>query len=130
MPSTQHIVEKVQAVLTGQLSVENFQDWFGPYTWNIHLRDGKAIRNLAYSIDLVVSEYTSNDRDDRELREGLESAIRPFVNRVIVVSWKEVDSEPVSQKTCVSTNTAVAGNPPWRLYGSATSQLQFCDVLA
>jgi hypothetical protein len=79
MPNTQDIIEKVEAVLIGGMSVERFQDWFGPYTWNIHKRSGAAVQDLVYQIDLLLSEYTSDDLSESELRKELEDAISPFV---------------------------------------------------
>jgi hypothetical protein len=72
---SQELVKRVQSVLAGDLSIDNFQDWFAVYFWNIHKRASAAVQHLAYGIDLLLDEYTSDDLSESELRTRLAVAI-------------------------------------------------------
>ena len=68
------IRERLRRYLTGEIALQEFEDWFTANTWNIHQVGDPATMDLAYEIDLRLPEHTNGDgtEDDLKLvlREG------------------------------------------------------------
>ena len=77
--SIEEIVNNVQSFLDGRLSYEEFADWAEEYSWNIHLRAGKEVQDLAYAVEGQLTFYEVGDTDARGLRDALRNTIAPFV---------------------------------------------------
>jgi len=63
----------------GNISLREFQEWFVPATWNIHLANDPEAEGLADDIEMALSQYTSRVLPIEDLRRELAKAARPFV---------------------------------------------------
>jgi hypothetical protein len=75
MAKVSAIHEQLAKLLVGQLSLDDFENWFVPYSWNIHKLGDHDAQQLAYAVEHQLSEF---DEDCEALRLGLEDAVRPF----------------------------------------------------
>ena len=57
-----------------EISLDQFEDWFVPYSLNIHKQGDEAGRNLAYAINHKLDEY---DEDSDQLRAALLKVMFP-----------------------------------------------------
>lgn len=82
-PLDKQIRLKVQEYLQGDISLEEFDDWFVPKTWDVHLSDNREAEYLTEEIEHLfnefTSEHTSDYRDESVLRKGLEALFAPAV---------------------------------------------------
>lgn len=86
--ATNEIRNRLSDLRDGKISLDEFQEWFDPYVWNIHKREDSETQSLAYEIGLKLAEYSSGDLDEPALMRGLVAAIRPFASTGIVsVEW-------------------------------------------
>jgi hypothetical protein len=72
------ICNKTSDLVQEKISLREFESWFVPATWNLHLSNDPDAQALADAIDLNISEYTSGLLTQDELRKELAAAIRPF----------------------------------------------------
>ena len=80
MANVPEIREQLMRLLAGEVSLEYFENWFVPYSWNIHkFGDGDAQR-FAYAIEHQLSEF---DEDCEALRRGLVEALLPFAQNLV-----------------------------------------------
>ncbi len=59
---------KLIQYLLGNMSLREFQQWFVPTTWDIHLSTEPGAIDLTYKIDLRLAEYTSGHLPENQLR--------------------------------------------------------------
>jgi hypothetical protein len=81
MPNAAQIRACLAEWLDGNTSLEEFEDWFVPETWNLHKENDLQAEDLANEIELSLSEYSggyiSRAKLEAELRV-MANAIRPF----------------------------------------------------
>ena len=63
------IREKLASYLADEISLEEFEDWFVPASWNVLNRESKIAIDLVYDIELLLAEYSKDCWDEHELRE-------------------------------------------------------------
>lgn len=68
MANASDIREHLAQLLSEQISLGDFEDWFIPYSWNIHKHGDEASQHLAYAIEHVLSRFRE---DSGELRQSL-----------------------------------------------------------
>ena len=73
MLSESQIREQVDRLLAGELSLDDFQDWFAAQSWNMHKWADEHLRVLIGRLELVLAE----DRDESEgtMFEHLRAAV-------------------------------------------------------
>lgn len=49
--------------LAGEMTLDEFEDWFVPATWDIERRDNPAAESLTAAILLALSECNGDERD-------------------------------------------------------------------
>ena len=69
------IREKLANYLVGEISLEEFEDWFVSPSWNVDQSKNQAAINMVYEIELWLSEYFDNFRSEDELK----ALLRPLV---------------------------------------------------
>src|SRR5215467_6938192 len=71
MPQTleRDIRERLAHYLAGDSTLERFQDWFVPATWNVAKSGPQGAARLAYAIDLRLAEYSNGDWLESELQK-------------------------------------------------------------
>ncbi len=65
MANAPEIREKLEQLLSQQISLDDFEEWFAPYSWNIHKNGNEEAQQLAYRIEHQLSQF---DEDSDELR--------------------------------------------------------------
>ena len=63
------IREKLASYLADEISLEEFEDWFVPASWNVLHRESKIAIDLVYDIELLLAEYSKDCWNEHELRE-------------------------------------------------------------
>lgn len=83
MPSgiEKQIRQNVRAVGEGRLSLDDFQRWFVPISWDIEASQDHSVIALVHGIDGILAESSAAHWSESDLREELAKAIRPFVSR-------------------------------------------------
>lgn len=71
------IRERLASYLAGEISLEDFEDWFVSASWNVSQSKNQAAINMVYEIELWLSEYSDGFRSKDELR----NLLRPFVEK-------------------------------------------------
>lgn len=89
--------------LEGRISLEEFEDWFVPATWDIHRSKDAEAEELTDEIELNLSEYTSGHLSPCQLRESL----GPLARRASVHASDAVVAPDIRR---VFRNTAVASS--------------------
>jgi hypothetical protein len=68
MANASDIREHLAQLLSEQISLDDFEDWFVPYSWNIHKQGDEASQRFAYAIEHALSRFS---QDSGELRDRL-----------------------------------------------------------
>jgi hypothetical protein len=71
------IQEQLRRVVSGELTLNAFRDWFTPATWGIDEAGAEDARELSYEIEHRLAEFTHGDWDEQELK----LLLRPFAER-------------------------------------------------
>src|SRR5438128_484004 len=99
MASVSEVREKLSALLANQISLDKFEDWFVPYSWNIHKRGTQDVQRFVYAIEHALSEF---DEDSNALRQELANAALPFALLPHRILWVRPDGIPVPGTVHVS----------------------------
>jgi len=70
------IREKLEEFLTDKIALDEFYDWLAPIVWDVeeHPQYSKE-KDLLYSIELFIAEYTSGHRSKEDLRAELKKLL-------------------------------------------------------
>ena len=71
MVSDRDIRERLLEYLSGELSLDKFEDWIVQHTWNVHQWGSKDTQNLAYSIEAKLAEHSGDHISEKVLRKHL-----------------------------------------------------------
>ena len=66
----QEIKDRLADYLAGRQSLEQFEDWFMPLSWNI-TRDKTETPRLAGEVWLLLAEHDRGDRTDTDFKAAL-----------------------------------------------------------
>jgi hypothetical protein len=77
MVKASEIRENVGRLLFGDISLEQFEDWFVPATWDAHKAGDPEAESLADDIEMNLSEYTGGQLSEEQLRARLAGAVFP-----------------------------------------------------
>jgi len=110
--SESEIREQLARYLAGQSTLNEFQDWFVPRSWNFHKNADPSLQRLVSSVELAIAEFTNGDWSSQELRGILNLLLKTY----------EVDYDPLNPDQPHSfvvktgTNSSVLESPltyPW-----------------
>jgi len=87
MTSAHEIRRKVALVSTGKLSLNAFEDWFVPNSWNVHKSGSQETIDLVSAIHLMLSERDDALLNEPSLRKRLSSLLKP---ETVIVKISEV----------------------------------------
>jgi hypothetical protein len=65
------IRDKLGSYLLGEVSLEDFKDWFVPFSWNVEHNNNQTATNMVYEIELRLAEYSNNYWNENELKNLL-----------------------------------------------------------
>lgn len=68
MANATEIREHLAQLLSEQISLDDFEDWFVPYSWNIHKQGDEVSQHFAYAVEHALSRF---DEDTPELHRRL-----------------------------------------------------------
>lgn len=69
MALSAEIVANLVKLLRGKISVEQFEDWFVPRSWNVHKDDDREAERLAHDVDFALIELEEGRIDEKQFRE-------------------------------------------------------------
>lgn len=106
MVNAPEIREQLARFLFGDATLERFEEWFVPETWDADKAGDAEAEDLTNEIDLAVSEYTSGHLSAEELRTRLaDVAFPPFAENRL----GDASPLPVAESYAVyATNAANA----------------------
>jgi hypothetical protein len=84
MIAEEEVRDKLAALASHELSVEEFAEWLEPASWNMHADSSPEAIDLVSSIHLLLSEYDHGDIDDPQLRKELSSLLDDVVIAVTI----------------------------------------------
>jgi len=67
--------------LAGEITLHEFEEWFVAHTWNVHQTRNPIAEELTYTIELLLSDYTSGILDENKLREELRPHLTSYESR-------------------------------------------------
>jgi len=122
MMSLVELREQIAKLLSGDLSLDEFEDWFAQRSWNMHKDSEIDAQRLAYAVELRLAEHDSGHLPEaelqRELRQLLESPIRlsiggpaPLVD-IGTASTITGNLSPSSEWQIVGTSPSKASESP------------------
>ncbi len=99
MATVTDIHEHLAQLLSEKLSLDDFEDWFVPYSWNIHKHGDEESQRFAYAIERELARF---EEDSNELRQRLADLFVAFAvsfgmnqfGNPIPLSVAESSSEP------------------------------------
>jgi hypothetical protein len=68
MVSAADIRSRVSQLLSGVVSLDEFDEWFSASTWNMHRDSDQEAQELAGAIELLLAEHSSGHLTDGDLR--------------------------------------------------------------
>ena len=71
--------ERIQSVLDHKLSIEEFEDWLVPNSWNIHLWAPRFLQDLVFGVELRLAELEKGHFGEDEFRSELESLLQEII---------------------------------------------------
>ena len=71
MITANNIREKLASYLANGIDLDSFEDWVVQNTWNIHLSSDLDAAQLAFSVELLLAEYSNDDLSEAALRDKL-----------------------------------------------------------
>jgi hypothetical protein len=66
---------RVSDYIAGEISLEEFEDWFVPTYWNVLTGKEEELSQMVYDIELRLAEYSRGNWTEHELKEHLNSLL-------------------------------------------------------
>jgi len=82
------IRDKLASYLLGEVSLEDFKDWFVPASWNVDHSNNRAAINMVYEIELRLAEYSNGYWSEDELKQLL----RPLVVDYLEIGYDNINA--------------------------------------
>jgi hypothetical protein len=101
----------LRSVLSGDVSLEDFEDWLDDASWNMHADSDPAAIAAAESALLALSEMALAYRSEQSARAELEIILGAIVNKILVSSPVDVSDE-ISNRI-MRAYPRLANSQPW-----------------
>lgn len=88
MANALEIREKLGKLLSRQISLDDFEEWFAPYSWNIHKSGDPEAQKLAYAIEHQLSQFDADG-----------DALRIELTRILSASREYLTAQEIDQMT-------------------------------
>jgi len=112
MPDALKICWRLLEWIEGDVSLDEFEDWFVPATWNIHRASDPEAEDLTDEIELSLAEYSGGHLTIEELKAELAKLVHiPFARNAAQsrVGAVDPDAFPIPGSNATSyTNQAMA----------------------
>ncbi len=76
MVSEAELRNRIGALLSGDVSLDDFEDWFTVASWNAHKDSPYSAQQLVGAVELRLGEFSSGHLSYDELQQELEALIR------------------------------------------------------
>lgn len=57
--------------LSKKISLDDFEDWLVPRSWNFHKESSPSLQALIAEIELLLAEFSNGHRTEKELKQAL-----------------------------------------------------------
>lgn len=102
MVTVQMLHEWLVRLLAGEVSLQQFEEWFVPQTWNMHLDSDLDAQRLASAIELRLAEFSNEHMTEKELLRELRHLAENYSLRV------SLGGQAASYTTASNSQTAPA----------------------
>ena len=68
MLAAKDLAHRLSEFAIGGVSVREFEEWFVPSSWNAHVWAPQSLQDVAYSLELVLAEYSNGHVSNSYLR--------------------------------------------------------------
>ena len=82
------IREQLARYLVGEISLQEFEDWFVPASWNVVQSKNMSAIYLVYEIELWLAEFSDGFWNEDELKEKLLPLVNNYKIDVAQYFWK------------------------------------------
>ena len=96
MVTENELRRQLAALINGELSLDEFEDWFTAESWNAHQDSSPAAQRLVGAIELRLDEYSNEHLSSDELNHELEALV--FV-------------EPIKRSRSLNTDIGITLQP-------------------
>jgi len=97
IPLDVQILERLAQYLAGRLSIQEFEDWFVPSSWDVRQSGTTQDADLVYRVELFLAEFSNDDWTEEELKSkfrSLTEALKPVASQVPIVVQPQVYISP------------------------------------
>jgi hypothetical protein len=102
------IEAQLQRYLQGEDSLDEFEAWLVPETWDISPQSDRSAHDLATVITLRIAEFTNGDWTEEELREALTQLRRPDLSPLVLSEVEFLYSGGKEDQSLLGTQTHLA----------------------
>jgi hypothetical protein len=123
MSKAPEIREQLGRWIDGEISLQQFEDWFLPSTWNLHVENDAEAESLADEIELYLSEYSDRVLSLADLRGELTRIARPFAE-ARVDAFRESQASPcmIAESQEIDLDWGTTRKPQGRWTGSPIAE--------
>ncbi|MBM4285635.1 MAG: hypothetical protein FJ128_10370 [Deltaproteobacteria bacterium] len=82
------IREQLARYLVGEISFQEFEDWFVPASWNVVQGKNVAAINIVYEIELWLAEFSDGFWSEAELKEKLFPLVNNYKIDIAMDQWQ------------------------------------------
>lgn len=77
MCSEADLRQRIARVVSGEVSLDDFEDWFVGASWNQHRHAGAGLQRLIGLVELYLAEHSHGHCSDQQLRAVLHALVVP-----------------------------------------------------
>lgn len=105
------IRERLGQYVQDETSLEEFESWFVPSSWNVHQAEDRGLQDLVYEIELRLSEFSSGHWTEQELKHLLSRIRERYVVEIGPVMRYGANNETITYQPPVWARTQVEEVP-------------------
>ena len=93
------IRKELAKLLSGETSVDTFQRWFLPRSWNFHRESDSSLKKLVAAVELSLIEFANRDWTEAELRNQFSILLNNYE-----IQLGQIDPAQVTVKVSAISN--------------------------
>jgi hypothetical protein len=106
MFSANELANKISAYASGDVSLNEFEDWFREASENVHLQGDSALEDFVFAVEALFSERYFDGLSKRNLRTELQEVARRFAVPFVLSIRFRVPNRPQELSFDLSGQTA------------------------
>lgn len=113
-PLDVEIRERLSQYLAGRISLTEFEDWFIPASWNVHLSGNQLAEELVYDIEAVLAQASTERWPEGPIKEALGPLVEHYTAMLVEPSLVSTSSSNTVQEHGLGSSVTAepAGFPP------------------